>query len=307
MKFHKPKFWDKKSLSFWSLLLFPFSFIYFILLNINKIKKAKKFDIPVFCVGNIYLGGTGKTPLSKEIFEIGKLIGKKPAFVKKYYDYLKDEVYLLEEKGKTFVNKKRKESIEQLIKNNYDMAILDDGYQDYSIKKTFSVLCFNQNQWLGNGFILPSGPLREGLSSIKRANCIIINGNKDENIEKKINKIKNLKIFYSNYKPKNINKFRDKRIFAFAGIGNPLNFFELLKKNNLEIIKYKSFPDHYNYKINDLEKLKSISNELNAILLTTEKDYFRINEKFRQNIEKFDISLEIENKNEFVKLVKSYI
>ena len=307
MKFNKPKFWDLKKLSIWSILLFPFSIIYFFLSNINKIKVSKKFNIPVICVGNIYLGGTGKTPLAKEIFKIFKSFGKNPAFVKKYYDYLEDEILMLEEVGKTFSTRKREEGIRRLVENNNDLAILDDGFQDFSIKKDFSILCFTQNQWVGNGLLIPSGPLRERLEAIKRADCIIINGNKDENIEKQINKIKQSKIFYSQYKPKDINKFKDKKIFAFTGIGNPFNFFELLKKNNLQVLDHKAFPDHYNYSIKDLEKLKLMANELNAILVTTEKDYFRINENLRKNIEKFDIDLEIENKDEFIKLIKKII
>ena len=307
MKFNKPKFWDVKKLSIWSILLFPFSIIYFFLSNINKIKVSKKFNIPVICVGNIYLGGTGKTPLVKEIFKIFKSFGKNPAFVKKYYDYLEDEILMLEEVGKTFSTKKREEGIRNLEENNNDLAILDDGFQDFSIKKDFSILCFTQNQWIGNGLLIPSGPLRERLESIKRADCIIINGNKDENIEKQINKIKQSKIFYTKYKPKDINKFKDKKIFAFTGIGNPFNFFELLKKNNLQVLDHKSFPDHYNYSMEDLEKLKFIANELDAILITTEKDYFRINKNLRKNIEKFDIDLEIENKDEFIKLIKKII
>ena len=307
MKFNKPKFWDLKKLTVWSILLFPLSIIYFFLSNINKIKVPKKFKIPVICVGNIYLGGTGKTPLAKEIFKIAKSFGKNPAFVKKYYDYLEDEMLMLEEVGKTFSAKKRKEGIENLVENNYDLAILDDGFQDFSIKKNFSILCFNQNQWIGNGLLIPSGPLREKLDSIIRADCIVINGNKNENIEKQINKIKQSKIFYSKYKPKDINKLKNKKIFAFAGIGNPYNFFELLKENNLQVLKHKSFPDHYNYTIKDLEKLKFKANELNAILLTTEKDYFRINKNLRQDIEKFDIDLEIENKDEFIKLIEKII
>ncbi len=307
MKLNKPKFWDLKKLTIWSILLFPLSVIYFLLSNINKIKVSKKFKIPVICVGNIYLGGTGKTPLTKEIFKIAKSFGKNPAFVKKYYDYLQDEMLMLEEVGKTFSTKKRKDGIKILVENNYDLAILDDGFQDFSIKKNFSILCFNQNQWIGNGLLIPSGPLREKLSSIKRADCIVINGNKDENIEKQINKIKKSKIFYSKYKPKDINKLKNKKIFAFAGIGNPYNFFELLKENNLQVLKHKSFPDHYNYTIKDLEKLKFKANEFNAILLTTEKDYFRINKNLRQDIEKFDIDLEIENKDEFIKLIEKII
>ena len=137
---------------------------------------------------------------------------------------------MLERVGKTFAAKERAKGIELLIKNNNDIAILDDGFQDSSIRKSFSILCFNQKQWIGNGFLIPSGPLRERLSSIKKADCIVINGDKDNIIENQINKIKQLKVFYTKYKPKNLEILKDKKIFAFAGIGNPLNFFELLKK-----------------------------------------------------------------------------
>ena len=122
-----------------------------------------------------------------------------------------------------------------------------------------------------------------------------------------INKIKQSKIFYSKYKPKDINKFKDKKIFAFAGIGNPNNFFELLIKNNLQLLNHKSFPDHYNYTIEDLDKLKFMANKLNAVLVTTAKDYIRINKDLRKNIERFDIDLNIENKDEFIKLIKKII
>ena len=307
MKLKKPKFWDNPKLSIWSILFFPFSLIYFFLSYIKQLKRSKKFHVPVICVGNIYLGGTGKTPLAKEIFKITRSLGKNPAFVKKYHDYLQDEIEMLEGVGKTFTAKERAEGIELLIKNNNDLAILDDGFQDSSIKKSFSILCFNQKQWIGNGFLIPSGPLRERLSSIKRADCIVINGDKDNIIENQINEIKQLKIFYTKYKPKNLEILKDKKIFAFAGIGNPLNFFELLKKNNLQLLNYQSFPDHYNYKKKDLDNLKSKARELNALLLTTEKDYCRINSNFRKGIEKLDVDLEIDSKEEFINLIKKSI
>jgi tetraacyldisaccharide 4'-kinase len=274
---------------------------------IKQLKRSKKFHVPIVCVGNIYLGGTGKTPLAKEIFKITRSLGKNPAFVKKYYDYLEDEIKMLEGMGKTFAAKERAEGIELLIKNNNNIAILDDGFQDSSIRKNFSILCFNQKQWIGNGFLIPSGPLRERLSSIKRADCIVINGDKDNIIENQINKIKQLKIFYTKYKPKNLEILKDKKIFAFAGIGNPLNFFELLKKNNLQLLNYQSFPDHYNYKKKDLDNLKSKAKELNALLLTTEKDYCRIDIDFRKGIEKLDVDLEIDSKEEFINLIKKSI
>ena len=309
MKLKKPKFWDSSRFSFWAILFFPISILFLLFSFINKYKISKKFPIPVICVGNIYVGGTGKTPLASEIFKITKSLGKNPAFVKKYYDYLKDEITMLKKVGTTFVSKSRKEAIESLIKNKNDIAILDDGFQDYTIKKNFSVVCFNQKQWIGNGLVIPSGPLRERITAVNRSDCIVINGERNIKIEDQIyKKNKNAKIFYSKYKPVDINRFKDKQIYAFSGIGNPSNFFDLLKENNLNLIGTNSFPDHYHFTKSDLEILiKKINSEKNQILLTTEKDYFRIHDNFKTHFQYLKIELEIENKDNFIELIKKNI
>ena len=189
MQFKKPLFWDYKELSLWSILLFPLSILYLLIIlilrKLKNLKPNKKVPIPIICVGNIYLGGTGKTPLVKEIYNIAKSLDKNPAIIKKYYDYLYDEIKMLENIGKTYTNNKRKDIISLSITNKHDVAILDDGFQDFSISPDFSILCFNSKQMLGNGLVIPSGPLREKLSSISRADCIIINGKKNLEFEKK--------------------------------------------------------------------------------------------------------------------------
>ena len=306
MNFKKPKFWDNSRLSFWSIILYPLSLLFLFGSSLTKFLKIKnKFSIPIICVGNIYIGGTGKTPLALEIFEIIKSIGKNPAFVKKGYDYLYDEIQMLEKKGKTYSNKNRKEAINSLISDNFDVAILDDGFQDFSIEKDFSILCFNSRQLLGNGFLIPSGPLRENLNSIKRADCILINGNRNINFENKISKInKSVKIFYSKYRIKNEENFKNKEVIAFAGIGNPENFFHLLNENNINIKKTYSFPDHYSYSENDFNKI--LENE-NIKFVTTEKDYLRMNNEQKQRCDFVKIELEIENKNELINLIKNKI
>ena len=305
MKIIKPKFWDIKKKSFWSLILFPFTILYFFIFFIKKFKKKKNFKIPIICVGNIYLGGTGKTPIVLELFNILKNLNKNPGFIKKYYDYIYDEISMLKNVGPTFVSKNRVEAVENLIKKNHDVAILDDGFQDFSINKNFSLICFSSNQWIGNGFLLPSGPLREPLSAIKRADCIIINGKKNIEIEYKILKEKDIKIFYSKYIPENIDKFKNNKIIAFAGIGNPINFIDLLKEYNLNIVDTISFPDHYTYKANDIDLLKKKANKVNATLVTTEKDYIRLDNSLKTNINYLKVKLEIENKERLIELLKS--
>jgi len=309
MKFLKPKFWDKNMISFFSIFLLPIALsLQFLNYFNNLLIKKYSFSIPVVCVGNIYLGGTGKTPFCIELFYILKNLNKNPVFVKKKYKSHFDEMNLLKNIGTVYESNKRVNALNDAIKNDANIAILDDGFQDFSIKKKISIICFNEKQWIGNGFTIPAGPLREKLSALKRADFVIINGNKNSNIEKKI--LKNnplLKIFYTKYIPNNIHEFKKKRVICFAGIGSPNNFFDLLKKNNIEILEQISFPDHYNYSNKDLEFLINKSNMHNVILLTTEKDYFRINENYRKNINYLKIRVEIEDKNKLIDEIKKFI
>ena len=309
MKFSKPKFWDKKQISIYSIFLYPLALL-LILINLlrNLFIKSNKFSIPIICVGNIYIGGTGKTPLSIKIFSIFKNLNKNPVFIRKKYSAFQDEVDLQRNFGRVYESKKRNIAIENAIKDKADMAILDDGFQDPSIKKNLSIICFNEKQWIGNGLTIPSGPLREPLSSLKRAEIILINGNKNIEIEKRIlNKNKKIKIFYFKYILKNIEEFNNKNIVAFAGIGNPINFFDLLEKNNLKIVDSIGFPDHYYFKNEDLENLINKASNNNAVLLTTEKDYLRINENYSKNINCIKIDVKIENENRFIEEIKKII
>ena len=305
MNFKKPKFWDQSSISFWSILLFPLSLVFLLTSLIIKIfKTQKKFSIPIICIGNIYVGGTGKTPLTSEIFKILKSSGKNPGFVKKSYSYLSDEITMLKKIGKVFYDKNRTHGIRKLILEGYDVAVLDDGFQDFTVKKDLSILCFNSKQLIGNGLVIPSGPLRESFNSILRANCVVINGDKNLEFENKIKKTfkKEIKIFYSKYKIKNMENLQNKEITAFAGIGNPSNFFDLLKENNLNLKKTYSFPDHHFYSQKDFDKI--IGDNATKVV-TTEKDYYRMNDEQKKNCYCVVVDLEIENKDEFINLIKS--
>ena len=309
MKFFKPKFWDNSKISFYSIFLLPVSLLIQILNVLKRLMtKSRKYSIPIICVGNIYLGGTGKTPLCIELFSILKSLNKNPAFIRKKYESFQDEINLLKRIGSTYESKKRIDAINDAIQKKADVLILDDGFQDFSINKNLSIICFNEKQWIGNGLQIPSGPLREKLSALKRANCVIINGEKNIRIENKIfDKNKEIKIFYTKYRPQNIDEFKNKKVIAFAGIGNPINFFNLLKNNNINIVKEISYPDHYDYLDKELEDLINNAKENHTILVTTEKDYLRINDKYKKNISYLKIKIDIENKNEFIEQIKKVI
>ena len=309
MNFFKPKFWNKNQISFFSIFLYPITLLVKLLSALKKsLTKCNKFSIPIICVGNIYLGGTGKTPLCIEIFKILKTLNMNPAFIRKKYDLFQDETDLQKNIGPVYQNKKRVNAIKEATQNNVNVAILDDGFQDFSVKKNLSIICFNEKQWIGNGFTIPSGPLRENLSVLKKVDCVVINGKKNQNIENIIfNKNEKIKIFYSSYKPQNIDECKNKKVIAFAGIGNPENFFDLLIENKLNVLETIKFPDHHKYSEQELENLFNKIKDNNSILLTTEKDYFRISEKNKTKIKCLKINVEIENKNQFIEQLKKII
>ncbi len=136
----------------------------------------------------------------------------------------------------------------------------------------------------------------------------MINGNKNNDIEQEILKQnKEIKIFYSEYNPVNIDIIKNKNITAFAGIGTPENFFDLLRKNNVNIMEEIKFPDHCNYTNEQLDSLINKAQKNNSILVTTEKDYSRINENYKKKITFLKISLEIKNYVEFAQEIKKTI
>lgn len=305
MKILKPNFWNRKN-NIVSYFLFPFSCIYQLLFFLKKkLTSELSFKIPVICIGNLYVGGTGKTPLSILIAKELIINKKKPAIIKKYYPEHSDEHNLINAKlDSLFLHKKRTKALEEAINRDCNFAILDDGFQDYSIKKDLNILCFNSEQSIGNGMIIPSGPLREKLSSIKKSKIVVINGNKNQSFENEIKNIsKTVKILYSKYIPTNIEKFKNKSLFAFAGIGNPSNFFNLLTDNQLKIKKKIEFPDHYEFKKIEIQKMLNVAEKEGLQLITTEKDYFRIKKFQFENINFLKVKLEIEKKDELINYI----
>ena len=305
MKLFKPKFW-KSNKNFFTVLLIPLSLITWIYIILKKtfIQKVK-FNIPVICVGNIFIGGTGKTPLSIHIARKLSENGKNPAIVRKYYKSHKDEHKMITSYyNKLILNLNRSKGIYEALEKGYDAVILDDGFQDYKIKKNLSIICFNSNQLIGNGYLFPSGPLRESLGSLRNANILIINGDRSLDFEQKILKIqKDLKIYYSNYKPLNIQEFKNKKLLVISGIGNPENFFKILKDNQMNIQKKMVYPDHYEFTKNEMLKIIEYAKKNDFQIVMTEKDYYKIKDFSLENIKYLKVKLEIEKEEEFIKNV----
>ena len=286
MKLKKPKFWDYKKPSLYSYLLLPFSIFLNLIYKFKSKPKLSSSKIKTICIGNIYIGGTGKTSLVIKLKEILDQNNISACFIKKFYSNQTDEQKLLSKNGSLFISSKRTIALNEAISNGFKVAIFDDGLQDYSIKYDMEIVCFNNLNWIGNGYTLPSGPLRENINNLKFYENVFLNGNKENLIAikdqiKKINP--NISINCGNYIPLNINEFdKNQNYLAFSGIGNHKTFIDMLKNNKLKIISDLEYPDHYQYTQKDFDEIMISAKKNNANIITTEKDYLRL-ENFNKN------------------------
>ena len=305
MNLKKPSFWDFKKPNLLSYFLLPLT-LPIIIRNFffTTLKKKKFTEIKTICVGNIYLGGTGKTPLCIKIYEILKEKNLNVATVKKFYEKQKDEQFLLQKKTTTIIANTRKEAVLESIKKKYAILIFDDGLQDSQIDYDKKLVCFKSDNWIGNGQIIPAGPLREKISSLKRFDAVFLNGNKDCNrkLKEKILSINsNIKIFQTSYKISDINKYDlNSEYLIFSGIGEPKGFKNLLIDNGFKIKKEIIFSDHFEYTPKEINKILDLAKNENLKILTTEKDYMKLPQSINNDISFLDIDLEIENQKELI-------
>jgi tetraacyldisaccharide 4'-kinase len=309
MKLKKPKFWDYKRPSFFSYLLLPFSIIVGLITKINSKPKYSNSKIKTICVGNIYIGGTGKTSLSIKIKEILDKNDIKACFIKKFYPNQTDEQKLLSKNGTLFSNLKRITALDEAIAKGFEVAIFDDGLQDSSIKYDLEIVCFNNLNWIGNGLTLPSGPLRENINNLKFYENVFLNGNEESliAIKEQIKKINpNMNINSGKYTPSNINEFdKNQSYLVFSGIGNHKTFIEMLKNNKLKIVSDLEYPDHYQYSKKDFDEIIINAKKYNAHIITTEKDYLRLENFSRNEILYIKSSLNISDEKSLTnKLIK---
>ena len=309
MKLKKPKFWDYKKPSFFSYLLLPLSITIGLIAKINSKPKYPNSKIKTICVGNIYIGGTGKTSLTIKIKEILDKNNIKACFIKKFYPDQTDEQKLLSKNGVLFSNIKRITALNEAISEGFEVAIFDDGLQDSSIKYDLEIVCFNNLNWIGNGLTLPSGPLRENINNLKSYENVFLNGNEESliAIKEQIKRINpNININSGKYIPINIGEFdKDQNYLVFSGIGNHKTFVEMLKNNKLKIVSDLEYPDHYQYSKKDFDEIIINAKKFNAHIITTEKDYLRLENLNRKEIFYVKSSLDVsDEKNLTNKLIK---
>lgn len=297
-----PTFWNKKNLFVYCLL--PFSWIYHCVTTLRfKLKKPYKSHLPVICIGNLTAGGTGKTPVSIAIADILKQKGKNPFFISRGYGgkvkniiihsynncakEVGDEPLLLSKIAPVAVNPDRAEAAKLAVKSGADILIMDDGFQNPGLYKDISFLVFNGKLGIGNGAVIPAGPLRETFTSgIKRASALIIIGNDETDIAKKTD----LPVFFADITAEQPN-IKNKNIFAFAGIGYPEKFYNSLKKVGLNVVNTQDFPDHHFYTEKELNKIIETAQKQNLEIFTTSKDFVKIPTNMQKHFNVLNIQI----------------
>jgi tetraacyldisaccharide 4'-kinase len=283
-------FWKQNSIL--HKLFLPLAWIFQFLTLIRKkfyyLKGQAKFSIPIIIVGNISLGGTGKTPLVGWLANELVKYGFQPGIVTHGYgsklgknnvvlvtpnsqaSAIGDEALVLARmyQGPIVVGRKRTEAIRLLQETypNVDIVICDDGLQHYQLERDIEIAVVDGNSRFGNGFCLPVGPLRESVKRLKEVDFIVVNGQAmiDEwpmtsTLVKQVNPVSTLK-------PSCIlDDFIGKTVHAVAGIGNPARFFQMLQEQGIHIIEH-AFSDHYQFKQSDLQFKDTLP------ILMTEKD-----------------------------------
>ena len=317
------------------ILLFPISLLYFLYQFIRnklydlKLLKSHEFDIPIISVGNLSVGGTGKTPLVNYIISILKN-DYKIGFLSRGYGRdstgyflanetsnvieIGDEPYLIKRnhKGVTVaVAEKRVIGIKNTIErvDNIQMFVLDDAFQHRNLKCSLNIVLSKFSNPYYNDFVLPTGNLREPKSGIKRAQIIIISKcppeleiNKRQEIIKKIAPLSHQKVFFTtidyNHSLKGKDEIKikdlvDSHILLVTGIADSSELEKFLKKNRISFDHLK-FNDHHKYSDFDINTIKSKS--LDNKVVTTKKDYYKIiNNQSLDNIYYIDIKVKFLN------------
>ena len=277
-----------------SVMLCPFSVFYFLgsrfVFNLRK-KHEYVSKRPIICFGNILSGGVGKTPIVRQVarFFDAPVVMRGYKKTKATSD-IGDEAKMLSNDGILVHVGNRKDNLILLNKQkSKSPIIMDDGFQNSSIKKDISVLVFDEAIGFGNGFLLPAGPLRETKSAIDRADAVIVI--KRKNVAHGFSLPTNIPVF--NAYNKEICPYSEETdVIAFAGIGYPEKFFENVPSHIIEKI---SFPDHYQYSDGDIKNLFEKAQQQNAKLLTTEKDWVRLPDWAKKDIRFSALQTDIEN------------
>lgn len=306
-----PLFWFKEE-SVLSKCLAPLACAYQAGANLHKkyTGVAYKSSLPVICIGNVVSGGAGKTPAVQAIVDLlrkegifinpaillrghgGKISGPSLVVPQAHNAAeVGDEALLHAGHAQTIVAKKRDLGARLAELGGNDLIVMDDGLQNYTLKKDISFLVFDTDQGLENSKTLPAGPLREPLDqALKKVQAIIKLGEPPLPFDPA------MPVFKAAIEPREGVDFLNP-VIAFAGIGRPEKFFQTLEKSGANIIESISFADHHSYSEKEIVFLIEKANKAGADLYTTEKDYVRLPPSLQDQIKTMPVHMVFANQS----------
>lgn len=320
----EPHFWtvqDKRSRAsapMTKLLLTPLSMIYR-WAGRNRIARATPVDagLPVICIGNLTLGGAGKTPVTAAVRKHFTAKGVRAASLsrgyrgslegahrvdpaKHAYTETGDEPLMLAAGGEAWISKDRPAGAKAMKADGVQLIIMDDGHQNPSLKKTLSIVVIDASNPFGNGHVFPKGPLRERVADgLSRADAVVLMG--DGEIPAAL---KNFKAPILRARLAPLAPLPPGRYIAFAGIGRPERFFDSLQTQPaVELADSVPFPDHHAFTPSDISYLMKLSTERDARLVTTDKDFVRLPQDVRANVLRASVEAKFDDEAAFAALL----
>jgi len=317
-KLQIPQFWysnDENASPLKSKLLWPVAQLYQLGAQINRATtKRRQSPLPVICVGNLTMGGAGKTPTARAILDLVKTHEKfdTPCFLMRGYGGAEkgplevnpkihtsynvgDEALMQARYAPTIIARDRYDGAQLAKELGYDIIIMDDGFQNPQLKKDLSLIVIDGGFGFGNGHVFPSGPLREPVASgIRRARGAIII-NRTDNVD--LSALGKFKQFDATIEL--VNKGgpdENKKVIAFAGIARPEKFYDTLKSNGYNIHSRYSFPDHHVFTREELDNILDQADQSGVGIITTEKDWIRLSDNWRNKISYLKIKVNLDDR-----------
>ena len=266
--------------------------------------------VPIVCVGNLVAGGAGKTPVTLALAAWfiergvavhvvtrgygGRLAGPFKVDPRRHnFGEVGDEALLLAARVPTWIARHRAAGIAAAAVEGAKIVLLDDGFQNPTIRKTLSLVVVDAGYGFGNGRVMPAGPLRENLErGLDRADALVLLATEGEERSASLAQINGQRpVVPAILAPVAGERLADQRVLAFAGIGRPAKFFATLRALGAEIVGERSYPDHHAFSESDIAALRRAARGARARLVTTAKDFVRLPAATRADIEVLEVEV----------------
>ena len=308
-----PDFWQRGQGGLTAALLSPFGWLYGIGGQMNEASATPvRAPIPVICIGNVVAGGAGKTPVAIDLGQRLLKAGVKFEYLSRGYGgseqgphridltsdtaaQVGDEPLLLARVAPTWIAKDRVQGGIAIVDGGAKAIVMDDGLQNPSLFKDASFVVIDGRYGLGNGHVMPAGPLRETLeSALEKGTAVIVMGDDEAGVTDAVKQhAPEMQILNARVKARAVDyELKNQPVHAFAGIAQPEKFFETLNRLDCTLIKTTPFADHHLYTDAEISQLVTAAETDKALLLTTEKDYVRLDKKWQNAIKPLGIALE---------------